>query len=176
MKAAEDASLVVREAVLAEYEEVGRVTAEAYRQFAREGDPDWQEYLERIADVEGRADRTVILVALDGDRVVGSATLELSERVEPHDDPVLHPEEAHIRMLGVHPGARRRGVARALMRACFDRARTEGKTFMTLHTTEPMHSAQRMYESLGFERLEDRLFPDGFVLMTYRRPLDPSIG
>ena len=165
--------VIVREASSREYAEAGRVTAEAYRQFAADGDDDdWHEYLEAIADVEGRADRTTIFIALDGDRIVGSATLELFDRVEREDDPTLHPEESHIRMLGVHPDARRRGVARALMDACFERARNEGKTFMSLHTTERMRDAQRMYEALGFERLDDRVFPDGFVLLTYRRPID----
>ena len=165
--------VIVREASSREYAEAGRVTAEAYRQFAADGDDDdWHEYLEAIADVEGRADRTTIFIAIDGDRIVGSATLELFDRVEREDDPTLHPEESHIRMLGVHPDARRRGVARALMDACFERARNEGKTFMSLHTTERMRDAQRMYEALGFERLDDRVFPDGFVLLTYRRPID----
>ena len=137
-----------------------------------DGDDDWHEYLDAIADVEARADRTTIFVALDGEQIVGSATLELFDRVEVEDDPTLHPEESHIRMLGVHPDVRRRGVARALMSACFERARHEGKTFMTLHTTERMGDAQRMYEALGFERLDDRVFPDGFVLLTYRSPID----
>lgn len=164
--------VTVREAAPHEYAEAGRVTAEAYRQFVVDGDDDWHEYLHAIADVEGRADRTTIFVALDGEQIVGSATLELFDRVEVEDDPTLHPEESHIRMLGVHPDVRRRGVARALMSACFERARHEGKTFMTLHTTERMRDAQRMYEALGFERLDDRVFPDGFVLLTYRRPID----
>lgn len=164
--------VTVREAAPHEYAEAGRVTAEAYRQFVVDGDDDWHEYLDAIADVEGRADRTTIFVALDGEQIVGSATLELFDRVEVEDDPTLHPEESHIRMLGVHPDVRRRGVARALMSACFERARHEGKTFMTLHTTERMRDAQRMYEALGFERLDDRVFPDGFVLLTYRRPIN----
>jgi hypothetical protein len=29
-----------------------------------------------------------------------------------------------------------------------------------------------MYEGLGFRRLEDRVFPDGFVLLTYERILE----
>ncbi|HET6715460.1 MAG TPA: GNAT family N-acetyltransferase [Actinomycetota bacterium] len=165
-----ESPVTVREAAPHEYAETGRVTAEAYRQFVVDGDDDWHEYLGAIADVEGRAERTTIFVALDGEQIVGSATLELFDRVE--DDPTLHPEECHIRMLGVHPDVRRRGVARALMSACFERARHEGKTFMTLHTTERMGDAQRMYEALGFERLDDRVFPDGFVLLTYRRPID----
>ena len=42
------------------------------------------------------------------------------------------------------------------------------KTFVTLHTTERMRTAQQMYEAMGFRRLDDRVFPDGFVLLTYR--------
>jgi ribosomal protein S18 acetylase RimI-like enzyme len=163
--------IVVREALASEHEEAGRITAEAYREFVGPTDHARHEYLEAIADVGGRADRTTILVALDGERIVGSATLELVSRVEPDDDPELQPEEAHIRMLGVQPGARRRGVARALMEACFAHAGRAGKEFMTLHTTERMRDAQAMYESMGFERLDDRVFPDGFVLLTYRRSL-----
>jgi ribosomal protein S18 acetylase RimI-like enzyme len=163
--------IVVREALPCEHEEAGRVTAEAYREFVGPNDQAWHEYLEAIADVAGRAGRTTVFMALDDERIVGSATLELASRVEPDDDPALHPEEGHIRMLGVPPDARRRGVARALMEACLDRARAEGKSFVTLHSTERMRVAQAMYEAMGFERLDDRVLPDGFVLLTYRRPL-----
>jgi ribosomal protein S18 acetylase RimI-like enzyme len=154
-----------------EYEEAGRVTALAYREFA---DTDsWEHYLAAIADVEGRADVGLVLVAVEDGRVLGSATLELDERIE-EEEPPLPPDEAHIRMLGVHPDERGRGVARALMRECFDRAREAGRTRMTLHTTQRMEAAQKMYEALGFERLPDRTFPDGFVLLTYARPIPPA--
>jgi DNA topoisomerase IA len=43
-----------------------------------------------------------------------------------------------------------------------------------LHTTERMRVAQRMYESHGYERTEDRVFPDGFVLLGYRKVLDAA--
>jgi ribosomal protein S18 acetylase RimI-like enzyme len=158
----------IREATTDEYAEAGRVTAEAYREFVRDGDDAWHEYLDHIADVEGRADRTTILVAVEEGRILGTATLELFDRVEPEDDSTLHPEEAHVRMVGVDSGERRRGIARALFDRCFAIARANGKTFLTLHTTERMSTAQRMYEAMGFHRLDDRVFPDGFVLLTYR--------
>lgn len=164
-------TIEVREATPQEYREAGEVTVLAYREFVRPNDADWEEYLERIADIEGRAARTTILVAVEDERIVGTATLELDGRVEPEDDPSLGPEEAHIRMLGVHPDARRRGVAKLLMTACFERARERGKTRMTLHTTHRMQAAQAMYEGLGFHRLPDRVFPDGFVLLTYEKPI-----
>ncbi|HEY7668481.1 MAG TPA: GNAT family N-acetyltransferase [Actinomycetota bacterium] len=162
----------IREALEEEHEEVGRVTAGAYAEFARPGDGDWEEYLERIADVPGRADRTTILVAVEGTVIVGSATLELLARVEEPEDPPLRPHEAHIRMLGVDPAWRGRGVGGLLMETCERLALERGKTLMTLHTTQRMAAARRMYERLGYERGEDRVFPDGFVLLSYTKRLD----
>jgi len=162
----------------AERAEAGRVTALAYREFVRPGEQAWEEYLGHIADVEGRAERTMVLVAVEQGRILGSATLELDTRVEPDDDPPLAPDESHIRMLGVDPDERGKGVARALMDACFDEARAHGKRWMSLHTTQRMHAAQAMYERLGFERQPDRVFPDGFVLLSYHKPIGdgPGVG
>ena len=120
----------IREALEREHDEIGRVTAEAYRDFVRD-----ESYLQRIADVADRATRTQILVATDGGAIVGSLTLELSTRVNADDDP-LESHRAHIRMLGVAPAAQGRGVGRALMREAERRAVDAGKREMTLHTTE----------------------------------------
>jgi ribosomal protein S18 acetylase RimI-like enzyme len=163
----------VRVARPEEYTEAGRVTADAYREFVRPEDPgDWHVYLARIADVAERAGRTTIVVAVEDGRVLGSSTLELTGRTEPGEDQPMPADEAHIRMLGVDPSARGRGVAKALMTECLRLARGAGKTRMTLNTTARMKVAQRMYESLGFERGEDDVFPDGFVLLSYAKRID----
>ncbi|TMK45091.1 MAG: GNAT family N-acetyltransferase [Actinobacteria bacterium] len=164
-------AIEVRRALPAEYEEAGRVTALAYREFVRPEDGDWNDYLDRIADVRDRAGRTVVLVAVEDGRILGSATLELEGRTEEGEPPVP-PDEAHLRMLGVHPDARRRGIARMLMDASVEEARRAGKHRLTLNTTRRMRAAQSMYEALGFERLDDRVFPDGFVLLGYEKRLD----
>ncbi len=164
----------IREATLQEHAEAGRVTAEAYREFVAPGEALWEAYLTEIADVASRAERTRVMVAVEDGRIVGSATLELDRRVDEEGDRPLEPHEAHIRMLGVDPGARGHGVARALMAVCEETARSAGKTFMTLHTTSRMQGAQHMYASLGYERTRDRVFPDGFVLLSYRTDLGPT--
>jgi ribosomal protein S18 acetylase RimI-like enzyme len=164
----------IRQARPEEFEEAGRVTAEAYREFVLPGEHRWEDYLAHIADVAERAPRTRILVAVEDGRILGSATLELDGRVEPDDDPALAPEEAHIRMLGVAPDARGRHVATALMAACEHDAREAGRTRVTLHTTLRMTVAQAMYASLGYRRLQDRVFPDGFVLLSYMKQLAGS--
>jgi ribosomal protein S18 acetylase RimI-like enzyme len=164
----------IREATSDEYAEAGRVTADAYREFVRPGDEGWERYLLRIADVADRADRTTILVAVEDGLLLGSLTLELDARVRDEggeEQRPLDPEEAHIRMLGVDPAARARGVARALMAESEARARAAGKTFMTLRTTQRMKAAQAMYERLGYERTPNIVFPDGFVLLGYSKSL-----
>ena len=163
----------VREIRPDEYREAGRVTALAYGEFVRPGETSWEGYLEEIADVRGRIDRSLVLVAVEDGRILGSASLELGERID-EDDPQLAADEAHIRMLGVHPDARGRGAASALIDACFERARRAGRSRMTLHTTMRMTIAQGMYERMGFERLEDRVFPDGFVLLTFEKAIPPA--
>jgi ribosomal protein S18 acetylase RimI-like enzyme len=163
----------VREIRPDEYGEAGRVTALAYREFVLPGEASWEEYLDEIADVAGRAGRSLVLVAVEGGLILGSATLELGQRID-DDDPPLAADEAHIRMLGVRPDARGRGVAKALIDACFAHARRAERSRMTLHTTERMPIARGMYERMGFQRLEDRIFPDGFVLLTFEKAIPPG--
>lgn len=170
-------TIEVRIATPAEHAQTGRVTAEAYREFARPGDEDWARYLARIEDVADRAARTTVLVAVEDGRILGSLTLELAGRIRDPDDDAyrpLAPGEAHIRMLGVDPTARGRGVARALMADAERRAREAGKSRLTLNTTRRMRAARTMYERLGYERTEDTVFPDGFVLLGYRKSLGVS--
>lgn len=149
-----------------EYEEAGEVTALAYREFAGLQEEDWDEYIDRMTDVAGRAEKALVLVAVDDRRILGTLTLELERRIDEDHTP-LEPGQAHIRMLGVHPEARRGGVGRALMSGAIERARAAGKQQLTLNTTQRMQAAKAMYESLGFDRDPDRIEDDGFVLYSY---------
>ena len=171
-------AIVTREAVPEDYAEAGRITAEAYREFVPpDDDGDWRRYLVRLADVGERATRTTVLVAIEEGRIIGCVTLELESRVRDGDgEAPLEPGEAHIRMLGVDPAARARGAGGRLMAECEARARAAGKTFVTLHTTRKMLAARRMYERLGYVRDADRVFPNGFVLLGYRKELSGSMS
>ena len=160
----------IREVRPEEYEEAGRVTADAYRPYAR-GD-DWDAYLLELANVADRAQRTMVLVAVEDGRVIGTTTLELDRRVSEGEEHVegerLPAHESHIRMLGVLPEAQGRGIGRALMDESIRIAREHGKTLLTLNTTERMAVAQRMYESMGFTRLPDWRVSLEFTLLSYQ--------
>ena len=160
----------IREVRPEEYEEAGRVTADAYRPYAR-GD-DWDAYLLELANVADRAQRTMVLVAVEDGRVIGTTTLDLDRRVSEGEEHVegerLPAHESHIRMLGVLPEAQGRGIGRALMDESIRIAREHGKTLLTLNTTERMAVAQRMYESMGFTRLPDWRVSPEFTLLSYQ--------
>jgi ribosomal protein S18 acetylase RimI-like enzyme len=163
--------LEVRKVLPEEYEDAGAVTALAYAEFGS-GETAWDDYRRRIADVASRADHTVVLVAIEEGHILGTVTLELEDRVPGgHERPALEANQAHVRMLGVHPEVRGRGIGKRLMYACIDHARRAGKSVMTLDTTEQMKAAQRLYESMGFRRGPDQVFDDGFRLRVYELPL-----
>ena len=111
----------------------------------------------------------VLLVALDpGDVVTGTVLL-------------LHPEsplrqlalegEREFRMLGVEEGTRGTGIGKQLVETCVTRAFAEGAQAVVLWTQPSMHSAQRLYERLGFQRAPERDQEDarGFTRLVYRR-------
>jgi len=81
--------------------------------------------------------------------------------------PTHLPENAHVTHvsgLAVHPAARRRGVAAALMTAAEPFARARGARKLTLRVLSTNQPAMRLYERLGFERegaLSDEFLIDG---------------
>jgi GNAT superfamily N-acetyltransferase len=89
-----------------------------------------------------RAGSKRVLVAREGDRIVGTVQFDLPW-------PPNQPHRADVGKMLVHPEARRRGIARALMLALEDLARAEGRTLLTLDTVSDSH-AEALYRSLGY--------------------------
>lgn len=83
-----------------------------------------------------------VLVARDGERIVGTVQLDL-------DTPPNQRHRAAVAKLLVHPAAQRRGIGRALMIAVEEIAQSEGRTLLTLDTVTGS-KAELLYRSLGF--------------------------
>jgi GNAT superfamily N-acetyltransferase len=85
--------------------------------------------------------RRVLIARLD-QRIVGTVQIDLAT-------PPNQQHRAEILKLLVHPSARRRGIARALMIAVEPVARAEGRTLLTLDTWTG-RPAEALYVSLGY--------------------------
>jgi GNAT superfamily N-acetyltransferase len=89
-----------------------------------------------------RAGTKRVLLARQRGRIVGTVQIELA--VPPNQR-----HRAEVLKMLVHPSARRQGIARALMVALEQVARSEGRTLLTLDTWTGS-VAERLYTSLGY--------------------------
>jgi GNAT superfamily N-acetyltransferase len=98
-------------------------------------------WLDRVVPAVRDGGRQVLVARLDG-RIVGTVQVDAPW-------PPNQPHRLDVGKLLVHPAARRRGIARALMLALEDLARSRGRTLLTLDTVTGS-AAEALYRSLGY--------------------------
>jgi ribosomal protein S18 acetylase RimI-like enzyme len=123
---------------------------DAYRQFY-EQPADAALALQFIGD-RMRRQESVILVAQTAEAIVGFCQLY------PGFCSVIAQPIYTLYDLYVAPEARKTGAGRALMLAAHEHARQQGVARLDLSTAETNHSAQALYESLGWVRDEVFLY------------------
>jgi putative acetyltransferase len=113
------------------------LVADTLREFGFEPDRELDADLDDPA-----ASYAALWVAVDGDKVVGSAALrDLGDgRVE-------------LKRMYLRPDQRGRGLGRELLALSLEWARAHGQRAVRLDTSERMVAAQRLYEAHGFERI-----------------------
>jgi GNAT superfamily N-acetyltransferase len=155
-----------------DYDELGRLTLEAYAEVDHRTVESDDGYDEELADVSRRAADAEVLVAIDeSGKLLGGVTYvpgPSSASAEFRD-----PDTAGIRMLAVSAAARGLGAGEALVRACIARATAAGKHHIALHSTDRMTTAHRLYQRLGFVRdvTTDWEVEPGFWLWGFRLDL-----
>ncbi|MFE7188644.1 GNAT family N-acetyltransferase [Kitasatospora sp. NPDC057541] len=158
--------IVIRPARTEEFEEAGRITAQA---FVDDGftSPEG-EYVHRLRDAAARAAEAELLVAVDAadGTVLGTVTFAVGGTTWAD---IATPEEGEIRMLATAPAARGRGAGEALVRAALTRSRELGLAGMAFSTQPGMTTAHRIYERVGFRRAPERDWSPipGVDLMVY---------
>ena len=152
--------LTIRDLAASEAGALGRLLVDAYS--GLEGFPTPTEqpaYYDMLANVGRFTQRpaTRVLVALTGDATLAGGVVYFSDMAH-YGSGGIAPRVTNasgIRLLGVHPSIRNRGVGKALTAACIELARGQGHDHVILHTTEAMRVAWGLYDRLGFVRSED---------------------
>lgn len=144
-------SLEIRRAQPDEYAEVDALITDAYAHDY--GPSDGGSDPVRLAAVRDRDFDVWIARSLDGE-LLGSVTLRRRDGEALHED--TGPRELDLRLLGVSPSARRRGVGAALMRQAATSAAEAGYDAVVLKTQPNMLGAHRLYDSLGYVRAPER--------------------
>lgn len=150
--AGEAPALVIRPVRPDEFEEAGRLTAEAY---AASYDDLSEPYLASLRDVAGRLADGDVWIAADS----STGALLGTVWVAPADRPLSHvagPGETDFRQLAVSPRARGRGVGAALTLHVIGLARERGSHRVVMNSGPQMLAAHALYAKLGFRRLPER--------------------
>ena len=170
---------VLRPALLEEADAVGALTVAGYDAEGYLTLPDGtfdHEYGGWLADGVTRARDAALIVAVDGEDLLGTVTW--CPPGSPLREIAKHDHQGEIRTLSVDPSARGRGVGSALVDWCLDEARRNGLTEIVLSSLTVMLPAHRLYESRGFVRRPDLdwyPFPD-VLLWGFSLALGPDAG
>jgi len=153
----EDAPLVVELSRRTFYETFAQYnTEENMRIFMEEQFPKEKQ----LAEVGARG--RIFLLAYDNDEPVGYASLR---EAEPPQE--LAPDKA-IEIVQLYSEQKMigKGVGAALMEACLDMARRQGKDWVWLGVWEHNHRAITFYQKWGFERFGEHVFFVGLDAQT----------
>jgi ribosomal protein S18 acetylase RimI-like enzyme len=138
-------SVVVSEATAVTHELV-EAFARLIPQLSRSSPAPTAEQLEEMVTAPG----TYVLIARDGDTIVGSLTLVVFR--------IPTAMRAWIEDVVVDDAARGKGVGEALNRFALDLARREGCKTVDLTSRPSREAANRLYQRIGFEARDTNVY------------------
>ena len=147
-------NLLIRDARDGDREAIQNVTLSAYQEYAMIMPAHWEDYRQNILDTLAEVKPAEQIVAEQAGAIVGTVLMYPAGTILDRPDETTNSLEwPEVRLLAVAPAARGQGVGAALMQECIRRARRAGVAALTLHTTDMMQVAMRMYERMGFVRM-----------------------
>lgn len=164
-------TVTVRPAHASELATIGALTVAAYAAdgYLLPDDP----YVEQLLDAERRSGEAELYVAVLDERTETPAgTVTFCPQGSPWAE-LAQPGTGEFRMLAVAPGARRRGVAEALVGVCLERSRELRYDAVVMSSLPEQGAAQRIYARLGFVRTPDLDWSphEGTSLLAFRLDL-----
>ncbi|MBC7629937.1 GNAT family N-acetyltransferase [Aeromicrobium sp.] len=168
--------MLVRLAREEEYVAAGHLTVAGYDAddylIKPDGDYD-QRYADWLVDAPSRGRDGHLLVAVDGEELLGTTTW--CPPGSPYRELATQDHQGEFRTLAVSPAARGRGIGTALVSDCLLRAKEMGLTEMMICSLDDMAPAHRLYESFGFVRRPELDWSPvpGVQLWAFSLQLDP---
>lgn len=124
----------------------------------------WENYKNEIKNSVNDPNAEAIIVAKKGNEILGGLHLFIGSE-KAYNKPELKIYSTIVRLLGVHPNGRGRGIAKKLLNESFQFARSRGDEYLYLHSTDMMNVAIQLYLKLGFSRDESRDFDESGILV-----------
>jgi ribosomal protein S18 acetylase RimI-like enzyme len=144
------ANLIYREGSPGEKKSLQQLGILSYNQFSKILSPAGWNTMDRFLNNDDMWDQLVngskIFICENKEKIIGMAYL-----VPSGNHTHIYPADwSYIRMVGVNPEYRGKGIAKRLTQMCVDYARQSNEKIVGLHTSEKMDDARHIYESIGF--------------------------
>jgi GNAT superfamily N-acetyltransferase len=156
----------VRNAMPAEFEEIGKLLVRVYSQldgFPKESEqPAYYKTLANIGEFTTKPG-TELLVAVSPSGKIAGAVVYFTDMKYYGSGGIATSEKntSGFRLLAVDPLSRGQGIGKILTNTCIQKAKDKKVKQMIIHSTMAMQTAWKMYEALGFKRSEDLDFMQG---------------
>ena len=150
----------VRNAMPAEFAEIGKLMVQVYSQlegFPKESEqPDYYKMLANIGEFTNRPETELLVVVGTDNKILGAVVFIGDMKYYGSGGSATKEQNASgFRLLAVDPLARGKGIGKILTIASIHKARNRKVGQVIIHTTKAMRAAWKMYENLGFKRSED---------------------
>lgn len=163
--------MIIRDALPIEFPRIKELRLAAYEEHAAKIPEDhWNALKHQIISDEDNPKIETMVAEVNG-KIVGTVVLYPAEAQAYQglaENNLTYPE---LRKLAVSDEARGKGVAKALIQECINRAIKNGYDAMGLHTADFMETAMKLYEKMGFVRIPEEDFiplDDGIVVKAFR--------
>jgi ribosomal protein S18 acetylase RimI-like enzyme len=141
---------VIKTATIEDFEAIADLNVVAYAEFASYLPPgSWETMQKNLRNIQARAEVAEFMICHSGSDIIGSVAYCPAGKSDPA---IFKPDIASILLLAVHPQHRGKGIAKALTIECIAKAKNDKASSIGLFTSELMQSAQRLYQSLGFQQ------------------------
>jgi len=134
--------------------DIGQLIVEVFSQqagFPKQADqPDYYQLLANVGEFT-RVPGTELLVAVSSEEKIQGAVVYFNEMKNygSGGTATMERNTAGFRLLAVDHKARGKGIGKLLTKECINKARTNNRSQMIIHTTMAMQTAWKMYESMG---------------------------
>lgn len=157
---------IARNALSAEFEEIGKLMVTVYSQlegFPKEAEqPNYYKMLDNIGELTTKPG-TELLVAVSPEGKIEGAVVYFDDMKYYGSGGTATQEQnaCGFRLLAVDVPARGQGIGKLLTMECIKKAKQKKVKQMIIHSTMAMQTAWKMYEKLGFKRSVDLHFMQG---------------
>jgi ribosomal protein S18 acetylase RimI-like enzyme len=163
---AENTAIKIRNAYPEEFKAIGKLLVEVYSRldgFPKQAEqPEYYRMLLNVGEFAGKPE-TELIVAVSPDNKIAGALVYFSNMKYYGSGGTATQEKnaGGFRLLAVSHEARGKGIGKLLTLECINRSKDKNLSQVIIHTTKPMITAWRMYESIGFCRSEELDFMQG---------------